>query len=78
VKGRAPLVVTASSTARVRAVRFLVDGRRVGLDRNGGSAGLYTVTWKVAAHKGSHTLRAVVVDARGRTAAATRTVRVCR
>jgi subtilisin family serine protease len=77
VAKRAGLVVTAGSTARVRSVRFFADGRRVGVDRSGPSD-LFAATWKRGgAKRGTHLLRAVVVDAKGRTAAAERTVRVC-
>jgi hypothetical protein len=77
VAKRAGLVVTAGSTARVRSVRFFADGRLVGVDRSG-PADLFAATWKRgSAKKGTHLLRAVVVDAKGRTAAAERTVRVC-
>jgi len=74
---RASLVVTAGSTARVRSVRFFADGRRVGIDRSG-PGDLFSITWKHSrTKKGTHRLRAVVVDAKGRSAAAERTVRVC-
>jgi subtilisin family serine protease len=77
VARRANLLVLAGSTARVRAVRFFADGKRIGIDRSGG-AQLYSATWRRGgARKGAHLLRAVVVDAKGRTAAAERTVRVC-
>jgi subtilisin family serine protease len=74
---REALLVAASSTARVRGVRFFADGKRIGVVRRGG-AQLYGMTWRRAgARKGRHVLRAVVVDAKGHTAAARRTVRVC-
>jgi hypothetical protein len=77
VAGRAQLLVTASSTAPVRAVRFSVDGRRIGADRSG-PADLFSLVWRRGAvRKGTHVLRADVVDAKGRHAAAERTVRVC-
>jgi minor extracellular serine protease Vpr len=73
----AHLLVVASSNTRVREVRFLADGHRVGVDRRGG-AQLYAATWKRGgARKGAHLLRAVVVDAKGRRATAERAVRVC-
>jgi minor extracellular serine protease Vpr len=56
------LVVAASSTKRIREVRF--EG--VGVVRRGG-LGLYSKRWH---GKGSRTIRAVVVDAAGRTASA--------
>jgi minor extracellular serine protease Vpr len=77
VARRASLLVVASSSARVRAVRFFADGKRIAIDRSGG-AELYSATWqRGGARKGEHVLRAVVVDAKGRTAAAKRIVRVC-
>ena len=77
VARRAPLVVTASSTARVRGVRWFVDGHRIAVTR-GSQAGIYSTTWnRAGVKKGTHRLRSEVVDAKGRTSAATRTVRVC-
>jgi minor extracellular serine protease Vpr len=70
------LIVVGESTAKVRNVTFTDNGKRVGVARTGN--GVYSVTWKTAAlKKGTHKLLARVVDARGRTAAAGRTVRVC-
>jgi hypothetical protein len=61
----------------VRGVRWFADGRRVGVSRSG-PVGIYTKQWvRGGAKKGPARLRAVVVDAKGRTAAAVRTVRVC-
>ena len=78
VAARPPLVVLAGSTARVRSVRFFDGTRALGTGRTGG-AGLYSFTWRRAgAAKGRHTLRAVVTDARGRSAEARLVVRVCR
>jgi minor extracellular serine protease Vpr len=74
---RARLLVAASSTARVRQVRFFADRRRIAVVRRG-NGGLYAATWRRAgARKEAHVIRAVVVDAKGRTAATERTVRVC-
>jgi len=71
------LAVVASSTSPIRRVGFLVDGRRIGDDRRG-VAGLYTRAWRArGAVRGRHLLRAVVFDARGRTASARRRVRLC-
>ncbi|MEX2211683.1 MAG: S8 family serine peptidase [Gaiellaceae bacterium] len=78
VPRRQQLLVAAGSSTRVRSVRFFVDGKQVGLDRRGG-AGLYAASWATGkAKRGTHELRAVVVDSKGRTAAAKRTARVCR
>jgi minor extracellular serine protease Vpr len=74
----AGLLVVASSTSRVRSVRFFADGRRIGVDRSG-TAGVFTGSWGTRlAHRGHHELTAVATDASGRTLAATRDVRVCR
>jgi minor extracellular serine protease Vpr len=78
VAGRQQLLVAASSTARVRSVRFLDGGRRLGVDRSG-PGGLFAAAWRTGGTtKGGHVLRAVVRDARGHTATAARAVRVCR
>jgi minor extracellular serine protease Vpr len=72
------LLVLGSSTAAIRSVRFLRDGRPIRTVRRG-VAGLYSTNWatrRVA--RGAHRLTAILRDARGRTARATRVVRVCR
>jgi hypothetical protein len=74
----AGLLVVASSTKRVRSVRFFVDGKQIDLDRNG-AADLFSGSWTTRlASTGTHELRAVATDAGGRTLAATRHVKVCR
>jgi hypothetical protein len=75
---RQELLVLASTTNRIRRVRFF-DGRRlIGSDRRG-EAGLYSITWRSQrARKGLHRLRAVAISARGRDARTSRVVRVCR
>jgi hypothetical protein len=74
----AGLVVVASSTKPVRSVRFLVDGKQVGIDRRG-AADVFSGSWTTRlASAGKHELRAVARDAGGRTLAATRHVKVCR
>jgi minor extracellular serine protease Vpr len=71
------LVVVASSTKRVRSVRFLVDGKQVSLDRSG-TSDVFTGTWNAAfALRGRHVLTAVAMDASGRTFSARRNLRVC-
>jgi hypothetical protein len=71
------LLVAASATHKLREVRFLVDGRRIGKDRSGPD-GLYALPWKTRGKKtGPHRLTAVALDAAGKRAAASRTVRVC-
>jgi minor extracellular serine protease Vpr len=75
---REPLLVAASSTARLRSVRFY-DGRRGIATVRRGVAGLYSATWRTTkARKGRHVLRAIVLDRNGRTYSARRVVRVCR
>jgi minor extracellular serine protease Vpr len=74
----AGLVVVASSTKRVRSVRFFVDGKQIDIDRNG-AADLFSGSWTTRlASAGRHELRAVATDAGGRALAATRHVKVCR
>jgi minor extracellular serine protease Vpr len=75
---RQELVVVATSTARVRNVAFLVDGRRVATRRGTGTE-LYSAVWQTGrAKRGKHRVTAVVRDVRGRAHGAVRTVRVCR
>ena len=74
----AGLVVVASSTKRVRSVRFLVDGKQIDIDRHG-AADVFSVSWGTTfAQPGRHLLVAIANDAAGRTLSATRTVKVCR
>jgi minor extracellular serine protease Vpr len=74
----AGLVVVASSNKPLRSVRFFADGKQVAIDRKG-TSDLYSGSWKRgSAPTGRHALRAVALDASGRTLAATRHVRVCR
>lgn len=71
------LLVSASATRRIRAVRFFDGNRRLRVVRRG-VAGLYTTTWRTrGAKRGVHRLRAVV-QAGARRAEATRIIRVCR
>jgi hypothetical protein len=72
------LVVVADSTSSVRNVTFR-DGRRtIGVDTTG-PGGIYSLTWKTAAlEKGVRHLTAIVVDAKGRSAAAGRRIKICR
>jgi minor extracellular serine protease Vpr len=74
----APLVVVASSTRRIRLVRFLVDGKQIDVDRRG-TAGVYSSFWATRlVPPGPHELTAIAVDSAGRTLSATRSARVCR
>jgi subtilisin family serine protease len=73
-----PLFVNAGSSRGVRSVRFL-DGKKSIATVKHGIETLYQTPWRTAkAHRGRHVLRAIVTDLRGRTAAASRVVRVCR
>jgi minor extracellular serine protease Vpr len=78
IRGRASLLVLASSTRPVVSVRFLDGRRRIAVDRSG-IAGLYQTVWAPQArHRGRHVLRAVVATRGGRRIVAARRVRVCR
>jgi hypothetical protein len=71
------LLVAAGSTRKLREVRFLVDGRRIGRDRKA-AGGLASLVWKTAGvATGAHRLTAVAVDAAGKAASSSRTVRRC-
>jgi minor extracellular serine protease Vpr len=75
---REPLLVAASSTTRIRSVRFFDGPRGIATVRRG-VAGLYSATWRTArAARGRHRLRAVVLDQRGRTFGVQRVLRICR
>jgi hypothetical protein len=77
-KPRQRLLVLATSDARVRSVTFF-DGKRRIARRAGTGLELYNAAWQSGrAKRGAHTLTAVVRDARGREARASRVVRVCR
>ena len=74
---RTPLTVLAGSNAAVRSVQFREGKKQIATVRRG-TADIYSATWRRAgAAKGRHTLRAIVTDAKGRTAEAQRVVRVC-
>jgi minor extracellular serine protease Vpr len=75
---RARLLVLASSTARLRSVRFLDGDQTIATDRRG-AADLFAATWSTRGEeRGRHTLRAVAIDSKGRQIDASRRVRVCR
>jgi hypothetical protein len=70
------LAVVAGSTKKLTMVTFYDGKKKIGA-RKPDAAGLAFADWKVQrASKGKHMLRAKVRDARGRTATATRRVRV--
>ena len=74
----AGLVVVASSTKRIRSVRFFADGKQIDVDRRG-TADVFSGSWTTRfAEPGRHLLRALATDVGGRTLSATRTVRICR
>ena len=78
VEARTRLVVVAASDARVSKVEFFDGDRRIASVRRG-AAGLYATNWNSAKlARGTHVLRAVVHDAKERTARAARPVRVCK
>ncbi|HZG36654.1 MAG TPA: S8 family serine peptidase [Gaiellaceae bacterium] len=78
VGARTPLTVVAGSTVAVRSVRFLAGSKLVATVKRG-PGGVYSATWRRGGTpKGTKLLRAVVRDARGRTAEAQRVVRICR
>jgi minor extracellular serine protease Vpr len=72
------LLVAASSTKTVKQVVFTVDGKKVGTATKG-TADLFSYDWAAkTAKKGKHTVRATMRDAGGRTASASRSIRVCK
>ena len=72
------LLVVASSTKKVKSVTF-ADGTHVIGSTKTGTADLFAKDWNTSkARKGKHTLSATVRDTTGRTATATRVVRVCK
>ncbi|MFL6020418.1 MAG: S8 family serine peptidase [Gaiellaceae bacterium] len=78
VSNTVPLIVAASSTRRVRSVRFFVDAKQVDVDRKG-AADVFTGAWQARfATPGRHVLTATAADAARRTFSADRAIRVCR
>ena len=74
---RDSLVVVAASTSSVREVIFRDGGRTIGVDTRG-PGGIYSTTWKTGTlKKGVRHLTATVVDAKGRSAAAGRRLKIC-
>ena len=72
------LLVLASSTRKIRVVRFFDGNRLLGSDRRG-DAGLFSFRWRPdKTRKGRHRLHAVAIPTRGRRAVASRVVRVCK
>jgi subtilisin family serine protease len=77
VKKQTRLVVAAASTAKVKRVVFREGTRRIA-SLKASAGGLYSAAWKTSKlKKGKHRLTAEVIDGRGRSATAARTLRVC-
>ena len=71
------LLVAASSTKKLRSVTFYDGARKIATTKTN-LAGLFGARWRTGSvARGKHELRAVVSDAAGRTASATRAVRIC-
>jgi len=68
--------VLAGSTAAIKSITFFNGKKPVATVRRG-AAGLYGTTWRRGSAKGKFMLRAVVTDAKGRTAEAQRVARGC-
>jgi subtilisin family serine protease len=78
VAPRQKLQVVATSSAVVSSVGFFDGNRQIGRVRKN-VAGVYELTWRTgSATKGTHVLRAVASDVRGRESEASLPVRVCR
>jgi hypothetical protein len=78
LEGTVRLVVAASSPRRITSVRFLDGKRRIATTKIG-ILDLFGADWKAGkAKRGTHRLTAIARDAKGRTATAHETVRVCR
>ena len=78
VSGTTRLAVVAGSTKKLRTVTFSNGKKKIGSNKPD-SAGIAFKDWKVkGTSKGKHVLRAKVRDALGRTATASRIVRVCK
>jgi hypothetical protein len=76
---RQRLLVAADSDARIRTITFFDGRRRIARLTPSRDDQLYASSWQTGrASRGRHTLTAVVRDARGREARATRSVRACR
>jgi hypothetical protein len=74
----AALIVAASSSKRIRSVRFYADGKQIDIERKG-TDGIYTGAWGTRlVPAGRHVLTALATDAAGRTLSAMRAVKVCR
>jgi minor extracellular serine protease Vpr len=78
VAARQRLQIVASSPSVISSVGFFDGNRQIARVRRN-VAGLYALTWRTSrARRGTHVLRAVASDTRGREGAASLSVRVCR
>ena len=72
------LVVVGGSNKKVKEVVFRDNGKRIGADKSG-SGGVFSANWKTASlKKGVHHLTATLRDSAGGTAAAGRSLRICK
>jgi minor extracellular serine protease Vpr len=77
VRGRAELLVHASSPASISSVG-IYDGKRQIARVKRSDQGIYRATWRTnGVRRGRHTLTAIVSDTAGRESEAARVVRVC-
>jgi hypothetical protein len=74
-QAKQPLIVAASGPGGVSSVRFFVDGKRRAIVHRG-VAGLWFTN--VSLSKGTHTIVATAVAAKGKKASARRTLHTCR
>jgi minor extracellular serine protease Vpr len=78
VAARQSLLVVANDNVQISSVGFFDGNRQIGRVRKN-VAGLYELNWRTTGkRKGTHVLRAVASDIRGREAEASQSVRVCK
>jgi hypothetical protein len=78
VAARQSLLVVANDSVQISSVGFFDGNRQIGRVRKN-VAGLYELNWRTTGkRKGTHVLRAVASDIRGREAEASQSVRVCK
>jgi hypothetical protein len=78
VAARQTLLVVANDNVQISSVGFFDGNRQIGRVRKN-VAGLYELNWRTTGkRKGTHVLRAVASDIRGREAEASQSVRVCK
>ena len=77
--GRVALIVSAAGPQPTRAVRFLVDGRAIGLDRRAQLGDVFETSWRVAADAQGHVrLVAAALGVDGTTQRRAMRLRICR